>query len=113
MSPSIASKPRVFSLEPLHSEALALARERFDLVLPGEHGFERWRQEAEGLMARNAVVTREDVEVLAKCHLRYISKQGQSPRARSCTSWTATRRCMSVGRDHTERCSYPIYPYPY
>jgi hypothetical protein len=80
MSPSIAPKPRVFSLEPLHSEALALARERFDLVLPGEHGFERWRQEAEGLMARNAVVTREDVEVLAKSRLRYISKQGQSPR---------------------------------
>lgn len=71
-------KPRVFSLEPLHSSALKLARLQFDLVLPGEDGFENWRQEAEGLMARNAVVSPEDVAVLAENKLRYISKQGEA-----------------------------------
>ena len=69
-------KPRVFTLEPLHSEALALAREHFDLVIPGDNDFDNWREEAEGLMARNAVVSPADVAVLARNKLKYISKQG-------------------------------------
>lgn len=71
-----AAKPRVYSLEPLHSRALALAREKFDLVLPNEPGFEEWRTEAEGLMARNAEVSASDTRILKDNKLRYISKQG-------------------------------------
>lgn len=71
------SKPTVFSLEPLHSQARALAEEKFDLVLPDNPRFTRWRTDADGLMARNAVVTPEDVAVLAVNRLKYISKQGE------------------------------------
>lgn len=73
---ALPRKPRVYSLEPLHSRALALAREKFDLVLPNEPGFEAWRTEAEGLMARNAEVSASDTRVLKSNKLRYISKQG-------------------------------------
>ena len=73
---ALPRKPRVYSLEPLHSRALALAREKFDLVLPNEPGFEGWRTEAEGLMARNAEVSASDTRVLKSNKLRYISKQG-------------------------------------
>lgn len=66
----------MFTLEPLHSRALELAREKFDLVLPDDPAFETWRTEAEGLMARNAEVTAEDIKVLSANKLRYISKQG-------------------------------------
>ena len=71
-------KPTVFSLEPLHSQARALAEEKFDLVLPDNPRFSRWRTDAEGLMARNAVVTPEDVKELAQHRLKYISKQGDT-----------------------------------
>lgn len=69
-------KPRVYSLEPLHSRALSLAREKFELVLPSESGFEAWRTQAEGLLARNAEVTASDTRELKKNNLRYIAKQG-------------------------------------
>lgn len=73
---AIPRKPRVYTLEPLHSQALALAKEHFDLVLPDDEAFSGWLENAEGLMARNAVVTPEDVEVLKQNNLRFISKQG-------------------------------------
>lgn len=69
-------KPRVFSLEPLHSRALTLAREKFELVLPTDPGFAEWRVRAEGLLARNAEVTAEDTRTLKENKLRYIAKQG-------------------------------------
>jgi lactate dehydrogenase-like 2-hydroxyacid dehydrogenase len=76
LKPVIPRKPRVFSLEPLHSRALTLAREKFELVLPTDQGFEAWRSEAEGLLARNAEVTASDTRVLKDNKLRYIAKQG-------------------------------------
>lgn len=74
--PVLPRKPRVFSLEPLHSQALALALEKFELVLPTESGFADWRVEAEGLLARNAEVTASDTRELKDNKLRYIAKQG-------------------------------------
>jgi lactate dehydrogenase-like 2-hydroxyacid dehydrogenase len=71
-----ARKPKVFSLEPLHSRALALAREKFDLVLPDEPGFAPWPYQAEGLMARNAIVSPAHTKVLKENKIVYISKQG-------------------------------------
>jgi hypothetical protein len=65
-------KPRVFSLEPLHSRALALAREKFD----NEPDFDQWPYQAEGLMARNAEVSPAQTKVLKENKLVYISKQG-------------------------------------
>jgi phosphoglycerate dehydrogenase-like enzyme len=73
---AVPSKPKVYTLEPLHSEALALAQQHFDLVLPDDADFSSWRENAEGLMARNAEVTPEDVAVLKENKIRYISKQG-------------------------------------
>jgi len=69
-------KPRVYSLEPLHSKGLALAREKFELVLPTDAEFENWRTQAEGLLARNAEVTASDTRELKDNKLRYIAKQG-------------------------------------
>jgi D-3-phosphoglycerate dehydrogenase len=63
-------------LEPLHSRALKLAREKFDLVLPDDPDFARWPTEAEGLMARNAIVSADNIRVLQANKLKYISKQG-------------------------------------
>lgn len=66
----------MFSLEPLHSRALALAREKFDLVLPDEPGFDQWQYQAEGLLARNAIVSPTQTKVLKENKLVYIAKQG-------------------------------------
>ncbi|RXK38682.1 hypothetical protein M231_03992 [Tremella mesenterica] len=76
MPVAVKAKPRVYTLEPLHSQALELAREKFDMVLPDDEGFHEWREKAEGLLARNAMVTPEDVEVLKAHKIRYIAKQG-------------------------------------
>lgn len=69
-------RPKVFTLEPLHSRALALAREKFDLVLPTDAEFDSWPTQAEGLLARNAVVSAENTKILKENKIRYISKQG-------------------------------------
>jgi lactate dehydrogenase-like 2-hydroxyacid dehydrogenase len=69
-------KPRVYSLEPLHSRGLALAREKFELVLPTDADFKDWRTQAEGLLARNAEVSASDTRELKDNKLRYIAKQG-------------------------------------
>ncbi|KIR55945.1 D-3-phosphoglycerate dehydrogenase [Cryptococcus gattii Ru294] len=73
------AKPRVFALDPLHSEALTFAEKHFDLVLPGDEGADQWREEAQGLLVRGSYVTAEDLERAASTNggkLKYISKQG-------------------------------------
>lgn len=45
-------RPRVYSLEPLHSKGLALAREKFELVLPTDAEFVNWRTQAEQMRQR-------------------------------------------------------------
>jgi phosphoglycerate dehydrogenase-like enzyme len=72
----LARRPKVFTLEPLHSRALALAREKFDLVLPTDAEFDAWPTQAEGLLARNAVVSPENTKILKENKIRFISKQG-------------------------------------
>lgn len=72
-------KPRVFALDPLHSEALTLAEKHFDLVLPGHEGENQWQEEAQGLLVRGSYVTAEDLERATSMKggkLKYISKQG-------------------------------------
>lgn len=73
------AKPRVFALDPLHSEALTLAEKHFDLVLPGDEEGDQWREKAQGLLVRGSYVTAEDLERATSMKggkLRYISKQG-------------------------------------
>ncbi|WVO22366.1 uncharacterized protein IAS62_003696 [Cryptococcus decagattii] len=73
------AKPRVFALDPLHSEALTFAEKHFDLVLPGDEGADQWREEAQGLLVRGSYVTAEDLERAASTKggkLKYVSKQG-------------------------------------
>lgn len=75
----IHAKPRVFALDPLHSEALTFAEKHFDLVLPCDEGADQWREEAQGLLVRGSYVTAEDLERAASTKggkLKYISKQG-------------------------------------
>lgn len=73
---TIAPRPRVYAVEALTSEALALAEKHFDLVKHSDPNFADWRERAEGLLVRNAYITPGDVEVMARHKLRYISKQG-------------------------------------
>ncbi|OXH42517.1 D-3-phosphoglycerate dehydrogenase [Cryptococcus neoformans] len=73
------AKPRVFALDPLHSEALTLAEKHFDLVLPDDEEGDQWREKAQGLLVRGSYVTAEDLERATSMKggkLRYISKQG-------------------------------------
>lgn len=69
-------RPRVFALNPLRSQALALAHKHFDLVEHDDPENPAWREEAEGLLVVGSHVTTEDVEKLAQGNIRYISKQG-------------------------------------
>lgn len=73
---TIPPRARVYALEALTSEALALAVEHFDLVKHSDPGFDAWREQAEGLLVRNAYVTPEDVEIMSRHKLKYIAKQG-------------------------------------
>jgi lactate dehydrogenase-like 2-hydroxyacid dehydrogenase len=71
------AKPKVYSLNPLRSKALKLARNSFDLILPSDDNAEAWRHNADGLLVVGGHVTEEDLEQVGKTgRLRYISKQG-------------------------------------
>ncbi|WVQ97561.1 hypothetical protein IAU59_004675 [Kwoniella sp. CBS 9459] len=75
--PELSTKPRVFALTPLYPQARALAIKHFNLVQPSDKGFDRWRQDAEGLMTTSHPITREDVEVIrAEGKLSFVAKQG-------------------------------------
>ena len=70
-------RPKVYSLNPLRSKALKLAKSSFDLVLPSDNEAGDWRQEADGLLVVGAQVSQEDLEHSSQVgRLRYISKQG-------------------------------------
>jgi phosphoglycerate dehydrogenase-like enzyme len=70
-------RPKVYSLNPLRSKALKLAKNSFDLVLPSDQDAGDWRQEADGLLVVGAPVSQEDLEQSSQtARLRYISKQG-------------------------------------
>ncbi|WVW82443.1 hypothetical protein I302_104453 [Kwoniella bestiolae CBS 10118] len=72
-----SSKPIVVALNTLHSQALALASDHFDLILPSSERFNDWRQIAQGALTISANVTKEDVDVVNKHGmLKYIAKQG-------------------------------------
>ena len=71
------NKPRVYSLNPLRSKALKLAKASFDLVLPSDKDADAWRQDADGLLVVGAHVTEQDLDQASQTgRLRYISKQG-------------------------------------
>jgi phosphoglycerate dehydrogenase-like enzyme len=71
------ARPKVYSLNPLRSKALKLAKASFDLVLPSDDGAEAWRQDADGLLVVGAHVTEKDlIQASQTGRLRYISKQG-------------------------------------
>nr|XP_018267056.1 uncharacterized protein I303_01039 [Kwoniella dejecticola CBS 10117]OBR89214.1 hypothetical protein I303_01039 [Kwoniella dejecticola CBS 10117] len=73
----LSTKPIVVALNPLHPQALALASERFDLILPGSDRFDTWREHAQGVLTIAARVTEEDVETAKQYgKLRYVAKQG-------------------------------------
>nr|XP_019014848.1 uncharacterized protein I206_00935 [Kwoniella pini CBS 10737]OCF53629.1 hypothetical protein I206_00935 [Kwoniella pini CBS 10737] len=72
-----STKPIVVALNPLHPQALALASEHFDLILPDSDRFEAWREQAQGMLTISAKVTREDVEESTQYgQLKYVAKQG-------------------------------------
>ncbi|WWD09542.1 hypothetical protein V865_007669 [Kwoniella europaea PYCC6329] len=71
------TKPIVVALNPLHPQALALATEHFDLILPSSERFKDWRQHAQGLLTISGSVTKEDVDVVREYgKLKYVAKQG-------------------------------------
>jgi D-3-phosphoglycerate dehydrogenase len=73
----IIVRPKVYSLNPLRSKALKLAKASFDLVLPSDLNAGDWRQDADGLLVIGAQVTEDDLERAGETgRLTHISKQG-------------------------------------
>ncbi|WVQ62056.1 uncharacterized protein L199_000190 [Kwoniella botswanensis] len=71
------TKPVVVALNPLHPQALALATEHFDLILPSSERFKDWRRHAQGLLTISGSVNKEDVDVVREHgKLKYVAKQG-------------------------------------
>ncbi|WWC99820.1 hypothetical protein V866_006728 [Kwoniella sp. B9012] len=71
------TRPIVVALNPLHPQALALATQHFDLILPSSERFKDWRQHAQGLLTISGSVTKEDVDVVREYRkLKYVAKQG-------------------------------------
>jgi D-3-phosphoglycerate dehydrogenase len=68
------AKPRVFARDVLDPVGLLYARETFDLVHPGDEGWERWREEAVGLLVISSHITAQDIEKCKK--LKYIARHG-------------------------------------
>jgi D-3-phosphoglycerate dehydrogenase len=70
-------RPKVYSLNPLRSKALKLAKSSFDLILPSDENADDWRQDADGLLVIGAQVTEEDLDQAGLTgRLQFISKQG-------------------------------------
>lgn len=73
----LLSRPKVYSLNPLRSKALKLAKNAFDLVLSSDDNVGDWLQDAEGVLVVGAHITADDMEQAGQAgRLRYISKQG-------------------------------------
>ncbi|OCF54211.1 hypothetical protein L486_08123 [Kwoniella mangroviensis CBS 10435] len=71
------TKPIVVALNPLHPQALALATEHFDLILPSSERFKDWRRHAQGVLTISRSVAKEDVDVVREYgKLKYVAKQG-------------------------------------
>jgi lactate dehydrogenase-like 2-hydroxyacid dehydrogenase len=65
----------VYSLYKLDDQVRAHAEAHFDLVSPGDAGWEQWRTEAEGVMLRGETIDAEDVRQIGS-KLRFVSKHG-------------------------------------
>ncbi|KAK5688052.1 hypothetical protein LTS10_000030 [Elasticomyces elasticus] len=68
------SKPKLYLLEEFPPAAIKHAESLFDIVLPTDPRVHEWRQEADAILVRELVVSREDIEDAPK--LRAIGKQG-------------------------------------
>ncbi|KAM0753620.1 D-3-phosphoglycerate dehydrogenase [Meredithblackwellia eburnea MCA 4105] len=70
----VPSKPRVYALDKFDPVGTAYAKDLFDLVSPGDDGWDTWRDDAVGLLVGSGLVTAEDI---AQCKsLKYISRHG-------------------------------------
>ncbi|KAJ5114918.1 hypothetical protein NUU61_000677 [Penicillium alfredii] len=71
---SALSKPTVHILDAWNEEALAHAKNLFNVIQPGDNGFSEWRQRASALLIRGSYLTADDI---ASCpNLVAIGKHG-------------------------------------
>lgn len=76
MSPAaVPHKPRVFCIYDIDQSVVEYGRQKFDLTVKGEPGWEIWREEAEGVMVRSDAIDHEDIKRMNP-GLKYIGKHG-------------------------------------
>ena len=70
----LAKKPQIYLLEDFPPTAIKHAQTLFDVVLPSDPRTHNWRQDADAILVRELVISREDI--LSARKLQAIGKQG-------------------------------------